>query len=168
MATASNHSPRPPRAAAPPPWSPVDAAPSSPSFVRGPIGNFSSPDPAPIGDTSSPDHCAGEADCSDGNAGRRQVWNKPSNGGAVETVAGAAAVMGAVSWPALSASTTITSRASSSLKSASSDSSPKQQPPLSDPAPASVASQVDLFLRCCVIVWLFAFVCVAVISRTLI
>lgn len=156
MATASNHSPdpsansprskratAPPRGAAPPPWSqlvrgaesePLDA-PSSPSAVRGPIGN-SSPDRGPISNSSSPDHYAGEAaqaDYSDSNAGKKQVWNKPSNG-AVEAVGGA--VMGAVSWPALSESTR------ASLKSASSDS---LKPPPSDPASVS-ASQVVLML----------------------
>ncbi|KAI8536950.1 hypothetical protein RHMOL_Rhmol10G0296700 [Rhododendron molle] len=150
MATASNNSPdpaansprskratAPPRGAAPPPWSqlvrgaesePLDA-PSSPSAVRGPIGN-SSPDRGPISNSSSPDHYAGDAaqaDYSDSNAGKKQVWNKPSNG-AVEAVGGA--VMGAVSWPALSESTR------ASLKSASSDS---LKPPLSDPASVSAS-----------------------------
>jgi len=110
------------------------SSPSASAATRGPISNSfadrgptsnSSPDRGPISNSSSPDHCAGDvqADYSDGNVGKKQVWNKPSNG-AVEV---GGAVMGAVSWPALSEST------KASLKSASSDS----LKPLSDPASVS-------------------------------
>ncbi|KAJ0252225.1 La-related protein 1C [Hirschfeldia incana] len=83
------------------------AAPSSPQS-KAPIDPVASPSVAapPSGEDGSEESGGGQ-----GNAGKKPVWRKPSNGGASEV----GPVMGASSWPALSETTKAPS--SDSLKS---------------------------------------------------
>ncbi|KAL5557508.1 hypothetical protein UlMin_039744 [Ulmus minor] len=103
---------------------PIAAVPSSPpgsgsasaAVVESVVaaGSSSSSSPPPSVSTSPPlgEEMGGESSDNgsgtNGNAGKRPAWNKPSNGG-VEI----GPVMGAVSWPALSESTRVPSKSAS-------------------------------------------------------
>ncbi|KAG6645510.1 la-related protein 1C-like [Carya illinoinensis] len=104
----------------PPPWTqivrgesePIVAAPSSPSGTTTHVMSSSSTpaiDPAVASVTGEESMWEGSESGPNGNAGKRQAWNKPSNG----PVAEVGPVMGAVSWPALSESTRASAKPSS-------------------------------------------------------
>lgn len=111
------------KAVSSPPWTqivrgdsdPIAAAPSSPSNTASSLSFLSltaviEPAVASAAEEPMPE---GSENGQNGNAGKRPVWNKPSNGPTAEV----GPVMGAVSWPALSESTRAAAKPSSeSLK----------------------------------------------------
>lgn len=125
MATSSSANGNPASSSSPPPpWTqivrgesePIVAAPSSPLSTTTHVMSSSSTtaiDPAVASVTVEESMWEGSESGPNGNAGKRQAWNKPSNG----PVAEVGPVMGAVSWPALSESTRASAKPSSeSLK----------------------------------------------------
>jgi la-related protein 1 len=108
-------------ASSPAPWTqivrgepePIAAAPSSPSNTTSLSSSTSSmtaiePDVALVGAEEGMGE--GSENGSNGNAGKRPAWNKPSNGPGPEV---GPVMGGAVSWPALSESTRASAKLSS-------------------------------------------------------
>lgn len=102
-----------------PPWTqivrgqsePIAAAPSSPSHTTAVT------EPAVASVVVDQSMGEGLENGPNGNVGKRPAWNKPSNGPAPDV----GAVMGAVSWPALSESTRASPKPSSESSKCSSD-----------------------------------------------
>ncbi|CAF2133259.1 BnaAnng08280D [Brassica napus] len=98
------------------PWTLIvrggDSLPTIAAAAAAPSSPQSNPPIEPIADASAPPPAAGE-EKPEGNAGKKPVWKRPSNGGAAASEVGP--VMGASSWPALSVAANKSS--SDSLKS---------------------------------------------------
>ncbi|KAF8101537.1 hypothetical protein N665_0204s0034 [Sinapis alba] len=122
------------------PWSKIVCGESEPTIAAAAAGPSSPQSKAPIEAITSPPPPASSSSSlltvvgdekSEGNAGKKPVWKRPSsNGAAASSEVGP--VMGASSWPALSEATTTTNKSSSdSLKSLGGDVTSSSSVPVS-------------------------------------